>query len=82
MIAFPENAIGMLFGETYLGATGALQILSIGAVFMSLNYILGYSIIGIGKPGLNTKISFVTMIINLMLDLALIPFIGMYGVAV
>lgn len=82
LIAFPENVISMLFGDAYIAAALPMQILSVGAIFMSLNYILSAAIIGIGKPGLNTKISFVTMFIGLGLNLALIPLIGIAGASI
>jgi O-antigen/teichoic acid export membrane protein len=82
MIAFPENVISMLFGERYLGAANVLQILSIGAIFLSLNYILGTSLLGIGKPGLNTKIAFIIMLANVILNIIMIPLLGVLGASI
>jgi len=79
LIAFPENAIAMLFGETYLPAAQALQILSISMIVMTLNYIFSSTIIGIGKPFLNTKIAFIIMSINLLSNIFLIPIFGIIG---
>jgi len=82
MIAFPENVISMLFGESYIAASLALQILSFGMIIMTLNYIFSSSIIGIGRPGLNTKIGFVMMGASIIFNVALIPFMGIIGAAI
>ncbi|MEM7819490.1 MAG: flippase [Candidatus Aenigmatarchaeota archaeon] len=82
MIAFPENVISMLFGEQYLGASLTLQILSIGMIIATLSYIFGSSIIGIGKPGLNTKIAFVIMGVNIVFNIILIQIFGIVGAAI
>jgi len=81
MIAFPENVIGMLFGETYLGASFALQLLSLSSIILTMYYILSSSIIGIGKPLLGTKIAFVIMAVNVVFNIILIPIIGITGAA-
>lgn len=82
LIAFPANVISMLFGETYVAASFVLQILSFGMIIMTLNYVFASSIIGIGKPGLNTKIGFVMMGISIVFNLALIPLLGIIGAAI
>jgi len=81
-ITFPENAISMLFGEIYIPASQALQILSVAMIISTMGYIFSSVIIGIGKPFLNTKIAFLVMFANILSNLILIPLFGIKGAAV
>ena len=81
-IAFPEIAINLLFGPEYLAAATALQILSATAVAYTLFMILSYTMQGIGKPLVSTKVVSVMAILNFFGNLALIPLYGIEGAAV
>ncbi len=80
-IAFPEIVIRMLFGNDFLHAARALQILSVGSIFLSVAMIFSTTLSGIGKPILNTKTVFMVVILNIILNLALIPVFGATGAA-
>jgi len=82
MIAFPEIVIRLFFGETFLPAVIALQILSIGAIFFTLVAISSMTLMGIGKPIINTKIMFLVAFFNLIANILLIPMLGIVGAAI
>jgi O-antigen/teichoic acid export membrane protein len=81
MIAFPENVISMLFGESYVAAAPILQILSFATLIISMNSIFSSSFIGIGKPGLITKLTFIATAFNVAFNIVLIPTMGIRGAA-
>jgi len=78
MVAFAEDVIRLLFGEAYVGASTALQILSINALFYTVFVIFSTSLISVNRPLTNTKITAVISVINLVMDVALVP---QYGIA-
>ncbi len=78
MVAFAEDVIRLLFGEAYIAAATALQILSINAIFYTVFVIFSTSLISVNKPLTNTKITAVISVINLVMNVALVP---QYGIA-
>jgi O-antigen/teichoic acid export membrane protein len=65
-----------------LAAATALQILSATAVAYTIFMILSYTMQGIGKPLVSTKVVSVMAILNFFGNLALIPLYGIEGAAV
>lgn len=80
-IAFPEIIINVLFGSNYLAGAAALQILSLATVFHLLTGILNYTLAGIGKPIITTKVTALMAGFNLVWNLLLIPTYGIEGAA-
>lgn len=81
LIAFPEIVIRVLFEEGYLAGATALQILSGVAIVYTFFAILGYTIGGIGKPVVGTKIIGIMACANFVGNLLLIPPYGINGAA-
>lgn len=81
-VAFPEIIIRMLFGDQYLAASAALQILVINSAFYASFWILSTAVIGIGEPKANRNIVLILGGTNLFLNLLLIRFFGIEGAAV
>jgi len=81
MAIFAPLIISMFFGDEYLGATWALRILAVSAIFYSIAHINSNLLLGVGRPGLNAKIMVGISLIALVLDLFLIPFYGIIGAA-
>jgi stage V sporulation protein B len=79
--AFPEVIIRMLFGSEFLPAAVPLQILALSSLFYPIFAITTNSIVGIGKPGINMKIVALTATLNLILNIILVPYIGITGAA-
>lgn len=82
MVSFPNLILTLFFGPDYVPASDALIILSIGMVLTPLYVINGNFFSGIGKPQLHSKIVFSGAIINLIMNLILIPFFGIIGAAI
>ncbi|KUO42689.1 MAG: hypothetical protein APU95_04475 [Hadesarchaea archaeon YNP_N21] len=80
-IAFPEITINLLFGPEYLAGSTALQILSATAIAYTIFMILSYTMQGIGRPMVSTKVVAAMAIFNFLGNLALIPAYGINGAA-
>jgi len=80
---FAEDLITILFTEDFVCAVLPLQILIVGTVIRgSIAQPIGGSLSGIGRPDLILKIIAIIAIINVTLDVILIPQIGIVGAAI
>jgi len=82
VISFPDIIIRMIFGEAFLPAIEALQILSIGMIFFSFLSIMFVVFLGIEKPKLNVTIISLLGLFNLLLNAVLIPLFSIKGAAI
>ncbi len=80
-LAFPEIVLTILFGSSYIPAAPALQILSIGVLMFSLGMLLTITLQGIGRPDINAKLIGFSAIVNLVLNLVMVPGFGIIGAA-
>jgi len=80
--AFSKLVIKIIFGNEYILGSLALKILLVGVIFNLLVVVNQRFLIGIGKPKTVTKIVVVAAIINILLNLILIPLFNIYGAAV
>jgi O-antigen/teichoic acid export membrane protein len=79
---YPEYVLNLLFGHSYIAAATALRILSIGFIIETL---LGPSLaalIGLGKSRFMMWATFATVAVNVSLNIALIPPLGIVGAAI
>ena len=81
LVTFPEVIIGILFSDSFLLASLTLQVLSIAMIFYSIFVIFQTTLDGIGKPIATTKIMFSMAAINIVLNVALVPALGITGSA-
>lgn len=81
-IMFPSIVINLFFGSKYIGATTSLRILSVGYLFYILSTIHFNLMNGIGKPILTMKIVYTSAGLNVLLNLLLIPSLGIEGAAI
>jgi len=81
MLSFPDFIISFLFGQQYVQGAFVLQILAIAAIFSSLWSILSAVFAGIGKPMIGTKIVLLAAAINLVLNVVLVQYYSIAGVA-
>jgi len=84
-LVFGAFAVGeWLLRVVYNFQTGytALVILSVGMLFYSVYQPLHQSIYGLNRPGISFRLSAVGAVANLLLALALIPWLGIVGAAV
>src|SRR3989344_5417904 len=82
IFSFPEIVLNIFFGPSFLPAAGALRILSVGAVFFSLFFMFQTTLLGIGKPGTNTRVVFYMALINIPANIIFAYFFGIEGAAV
>jgi O-antigen/teichoic acid export membrane protein len=80
---FAKDVIVLMFKGNFIYAVLPLNILLVGAMVKGcIDYPIGSSLYGIGRPDLSLKICTMEAIINLGLDLLLVPQFGLVGAAV
>jgi len=79
---FAKDIVTLIFGKSFLYAILPLQILIIGSVFFGIFISIGSVLTGVGRPDLSLKINSIGAIINIILNIALIPFFGISGAAI
>lgn len=82
IITYSELIINILFGPKYIEANMALKILSIGMFLLSLSQINIILLGAAGMPKINMKTTFISAVINLILNVLLIPYYGIIGAAI
>lgn len=81
LFAFSGSVLYVLFGENYYGASFALKILSIGAMFSSITVFNNNILSAVGKPRIVAKNMLYVAILNVVLCFVLIPLFGINGAA-
>ena len=77
-----KEIINLLFGSDYASAHIVLKILSIAIIFKYIAYISGITLTSINKQKTRTKYQGITTVINIGLNIVLIPYIGIIGAAI
>jgi len=80
-LALPGRVISLAFSTQYAGGAHALVILALGFLAISLASIYRDALLSAGATGTLLKISSVATLLNLALNLILIPEYGMLGAA-
>ena len=78
---FSEKIISIIYGNSYLPSVFALQILSWALMFIFINYLLSHALISAGKEKINTIYLLIITVINIGINLLLIPKYGHKGAA-
>ena len=81
VLFFASNLIGIIYGADYYGSIMPLKILLIGIFSLSLGKILANDIAARGKPELNALSNLVGLVVNVVLNIVLIPKFGISGAA-
>lgn len=76
------NLIHTFYGAAYEPAINILRILVLGLFFIFINFPLGTAISSMGMQKYNTLFIFITMIINVVMNIVLIPMYGPSGAAI
>ncbi|MFC1847145.1 flippase [Chloroflexota bacterium] len=79
---FPEATVRLFFGQEYIGAAAALRILSIGFIFNNLLGPNAETLIAKGHPRFILWATVSTAAMNIVLNMLLIPPMGMEGAAI
>lgn len=72
----------LLFGEAYADSSDILKMLLPGIILFSVDRILSNDLAGRGKPELNMYTSIFTVASNIILNILLIPKVGIAGAAI
>lgn len=80
LIAAP--LIGFLFGQDFIPAAGALHILLPGVVLFSAARVLSNELAASGLVGINLALAITVLLTNTVLNVSLIPVLGLSGAAV
>ena len=81
MAVFPGAVINVLFGAEYLTATDVLRILAIGGMLASFNTVLMNLLSMQGKSKLIMVNTISVSVLDLILNVLLVPRYGLYGAA-
>ncbi|MCX7834427.1 MAG: polysaccharide biosynthesis C-terminal domain-containing protein [Ignavibacteria bacterium] len=79
---FSKQIVILLYSSKFEGSINVLRILSVAVVFMGLNNLLGNVLNGLGKFKENRNVTFICLISNILLNLILIPLLGIIAAAV
>jgi len=78
---FPDQTLGFFFGESYRTGQTALQVLLVGFLISLLPGLTGNFLTAVGETKLLMYISAATMLLNIAVNVALIPLYGIIGAA-
>lgn len=81
IVVVAEPGIRYVFGEEFLGAVPVLQVLSVYVLFQAIDKITNDSLDYLGRARERAIGKGVTAALNLLLNLALIPTVGVVGAA-
>jgi O-antigen/teichoic acid export membrane protein len=79
---FAREIITTIFGGGFVHAVLPLQILIVGTVIFGVVKAIGGSTTGAGRPGIALKIVATSATINIVLNILLIPYLGIVGAAI
>jgi O-antigen/teichoic acid export membrane protein len=79
---FPESVISVLYSSTYLPAAPALQWLSVAFLFPVIFGLNNASLNAVNRTTANATLTGISFVINLSLNILLIPPYGLVGAAV
>ncbi|MBT7903306.1 flippase [Candidatus Woesearchaeota archaeon] len=82
IFSFSDLVLSLLFGEKYILAQNILKILVIGTACFTITHVNFSMVSGIGKPKIIAKIVLGVALLNIILNIILIPLIGVVGAAI
>ncbi len=79
MIAFPDSLLRMFYGDSYVAGALAMSIFTLGLFFRSLSTVESLVLGGMRLLGLELKVALVCAVVNVLLNVLLIPHYGIVG---
>jgi O-antigen/teichoic acid export membrane protein len=79
---FPEAVLNLLFGSAYIAAAPALRILSLGFIILNVFGPCGATLVALGHPRFIMWSALAAAIINVALNIVLIPPLSIVGAAI
>lgn len=82
LLILSQKIIFFIFGESFSKSAGILQILSVVIIFRFLAYVPGTLLTAIEKQKIRMRITGLSCLINILLNLLLIPHFSFWGAAI
>ena len=82
IIIYSKEIIGLIYGPSFLNASLPLSILTFGLAFNGLTGLTGETLISIKKTDQNFYSELIGALSNIILNITLIPFLGIIGAAI
>lgn len=82
VLVFSREILRYVFGPEFTIATGVLIILAGEKILNSIHAVLGRALKGINHPNLAARATIISVCLNLILNLLLIPIFGIVGAAI
>jgi len=82
LFLFPEAVLNLLFGAAYVPAATALRILALGFIISNLLGPNAATLIAMGRPRFLMWTTLATAVLNIVLNILLIPPLGIVGAAI
>ncbi len=82
LLLIDRVVLSLVFGLDFIPALSPLRLLYPGVLLLSLSKVLSSYILARGKPAINMWLAVIGVIINLTLNLLLIPRLGISGAAI
>lgn len=82
LVLFSNYIILLLLNPNFLTAIIPLSILTMGMILFGSMSSVGMSFSSLGRPDISLKVNIVSVIINLILNVVLIPILGITGAAI
>lgn len=82
LMSFPNQIISLLSSSGYESASSLILILALAMMFKPFGRVFGLTLDAIGKPDVNFRILCQSLMINICMNLILIPQFGILGAAI
>lgn len=82
LLIFANQIINLLYGEAFQGSVPVLQLLLPGVVILTIFKVMNMDLAGKGKPWIAVKAMLPALIVNVAINLVLIPSYGAIGSAI
>lgn len=79
---FAAPLLHLIFGAAFVSADGAMAVLVLGKLAYATIGFAGLALSMLGRPGMAATITAITVLLNVMLNLILIPHFGIVGAAI
>ena len=81
-VLFSKEILYMMASSKFSSGYKVIPIIILSTIFLSENYLFGTILIGIKKTKVSLILNLIGAVINVIVNLLLIPIIGMYGAAI
>jgi O-antigen/teichoic acid export membrane protein len=81
ILIFSDTIINLIFGREYLPASNALRIITGAVVITQLTFLISPALLAIGRPGLRTLVSVISIAAYILLLFLLVPKFSYIGAA-